>query len=120
MRVIARDLHCTAIRITGGDPDRLETTARHAAAAGLEVWLSPFPCEMTNEETLPYLADCAERAERLRCGDADIVLVTGCERALFARGCLPGDTFTDRVRVLADPDREAALQPVPDKVVQGP
>lgn len=57
MRVIARDLQCTAIRITGGEPDRLETTARHAAAAGLEVWFSPFPCEMTNEEMLPYLAD---------------------------------------------------------------
>ncbi|MET8610330.1 hypothetical protein [Streptomyces misionensis] len=116
MRIIAEDLHCTAIRITGGDPDRIETAARHAAAAGLEVWFSPFPCEMTDEQMLPYFADCAERAERLRHDGADVVLVTGCELSLFARGYLPGDTFDERIPVLAGPDREAALRPVPEKV----
>ncbi|MGW1786453.1 hypothetical protein ACWCQQ_46400 [Streptomyces sp. NPDC002143] len=116
MRVIAEDLYCTAIRITGGDPDRIEITARHAAAAGLEVWFSPFPCEMTDEQMLPYFADCAERAERLRRDGADVVLVTGCELSLFARGYLPGDTFNERIPVLAGPDREAALRPIPDKV----
>ncbi|MGI5286329.1 hypothetical protein ACQEVF_23725 [Nonomuraea polychroma] len=47
MRVIRDDLHCTAVRITGGDPDRLEIAARHAADAGLEVWYSPFTCGLT-------------------------------------------------------------------------
>ncbi|WP_428949976.1 hypothetical protein [Streptomyces sp. cg35] len=116
MRVITEDLHCTAIRITGGDLERIETTARHAAAAGLEVWFSPFPCEMTDEEMLPYFTDGAEWAERLRRDGADVVLVTGCELSLFARGYLPGDTFSDHVPVLAGPDREAALQPLPTKV----
>src|SRR5262249_52943001 len=40
--IIRDDLHCTAVRITGGDPDRLKAAATFAAAAGLEVWLSPF------------------------------------------------------------------------------
>jgi hypothetical protein len=39
MRIIKDDLHCTAVRITGGDPDRLEIAATHAAKAGLEVSL---------------------------------------------------------------------------------
>lgn len=116
MRVIAEDLHCTAVRITGGDPDRIETAARHAAAAGLEVWFSPFHCEMTNEEMLPHFVDCAERAERLRRDGAAVRLVTGCELSLFARGYLPGDTFSARVPVLAGPGREAALKDIPDKV----
>lgn len=116
MRVIAKDLHCTAVRITGGDPDRIETTARHAADAGLEVWFSPFPCELTNAEMLPLFTDCAERAERLRRDGAKVALVTGCELSLFARDYLPGDTFNERVPILAGPGREAALQGIPDKV----
>ncbi|SED95013.1 hypothetical protein SAMN04490357_6419 [Streptomyces misionensis] len=71
---------------------------------------------MTDEQMLPYFADCAERAERLRRDGADVVLVTGCELSLFARGYLPGDTFNERIPVLAGPDREAALRPLPDKV----
>ena len=34
MQIIREDLHCTAIRITGGDLDRLKLAATHAAAAG--------------------------------------------------------------------------------------
>ena len=40
----------------------------HAAEAGLEVWLSPFTCDLTRSELLDLLSDCAERAERLRRG----------------------------------------------------
>ncbi|KUJ41674.1 MULTISPECIES: hypothetical protein [Streptomyces] len=116
IQVVAEDLHCTAVRITGGDPDRIETTARYAAQAGLEVWFSPFPCELTNAEMLPLFADCAERAERLRRDGAEVVLVTGCELSIFARGYLPGDIFNERVPVLAGPGREAALRGIPDKV----
>src|SRR4051794_23452350 len=92
MRVIADELHCNAVRITGGDPERLSVAGRYAADAGLEVWFSPFPCEMTTEEMLPYFADCARRAEELRRGGADVVFVTGCEVSLFAAGFLPGET----------------------------
>jgi hypothetical protein len=52
MRIIHNDLHCTAVRLTGGDADRLEIAARHAAAAGLEVWYSPFTCDLTTDELL--------------------------------------------------------------------
>jgi hypothetical protein len=31
MGVIREDLHCNAVRVTGGDPDRLEVAAQHAA-----------------------------------------------------------------------------------------
>ena len=116
MRVVAEDLHCTAVRITGGDPDRIEATARYAAQAGLEVWFSPFPCELSNAEMLPLFTDCAERAERLRRDGAEVVLVTGCEISVFARGYLPGDTLNERIPVLAGPGREAALRGIPDKV----
>src|SRR5215470_19738827 len=66
MRIIHDDLHCNAVRITGGNVDRLEIAATHAAAAGLEVWLSPFTNDLTTDELVTVLADCAERAERLR------------------------------------------------------
>ena len=41
--VIADELHCDAVRISGCEPERLSIAARHAADAGLEVWFAPFP-----------------------------------------------------------------------------
>jgi hypothetical protein len=105
MRVIREDLHCTAVRVTGGDPDRLEIAARHAADAGLEVWFSPFTCDLTTDELLTFLSDCAERAERLRRQGAEVVLVTGAELTLFTKGFLPGDTLADRLALFAEPHR---------------
>ncbi len=118
MRVIADDLHCTTVRITGGDPERLTVAARYAAEAGLEVWFSPFPCELTEQELLPYFDDCADRAEALRRDGARVVFVTGCELSLFARGYLPGDTFNDRMETMraAPPVRAAALAAIPERV----
>ncbi|SHG26745.1 hypothetical protein [Streptoalloteichus hindustanus] len=104
MRVIAEDLHCDAVRITGGDPERLAVAARHAADAGLEVWFSPFPCELTAQELLPYFADCAERAQEV---GADVI-VTGCELSLFAAGFLPGNDSLARIRAVADETPEAS------------
>ncbi|MFF3665548.1 hypothetical protein [Microtetraspora malaysiensis] len=43
LRIIRDDLHCNAVRIMGGDPERMELAATHAADLGLEVWLSPYP-----------------------------------------------------------------------------
>jgi hypothetical protein len=102
MRIIAEDLHCTAVRITGGDPERLSVAAGYAAEARLEVWFSPFPCELTTEELLPFFADCAERAEQIRRTGAEVVFVTGCELTLFAHGFLDGaDTF-ERINTLTN------------------
>jgi hypothetical protein len=100
MRVIRDDLHCTAVRVVGGDPGRLELAAACAADLGLEVWFSPYPLELPAAEMLALFADCAERAERLRRRGAEVVFVTGAELSLMAPGFLPGDTLHERVRLL--------------------
>jgi hypothetical protein len=60
---------------------RLEIAARHAAEAGLEVWFAPFTCDLTAEEMLAVLADCAELS-------------------LVNAGFLPGATLADRLDLL--------------------
>lgn len=117
MQIIRTELHCDAVRVTGGDRDRLETAARHAADAGLEVWYSPFTNGLSKEELLDFLGDSAERAERLRRAGADVVFLTGSEISLFTTGFLPGDTFEERAAVLTDPQRlRAALPGLPARI----
>src|SRR5581483_11582484 len=89
MRVIAGELGCTAVRVSGGTPERLTVAAEAAAAEGLEVWFSPFWCDATTGQLAPFFAECADRAERVRRGGGAVVLVTGCELSLFAAGFLP-------------------------------
>src|SRR5215467_677110 len=100
MRIIARELHCTAVRISGGEPARLSIAGELAAAEGLEVWLAPFPCELTTDQLAPLFEDCADRAEHLRRSGASVVLVTGCELTLFGAGFLPGGTVYERIQRL--------------------
>jgi hypothetical protein len=109
MRVIRDDLQCNAVRVTGGDPDRLEIAARHAADAGLEVWFCPFTNGLTQDALLALLADCADRAEQLRRRGAEVVLLTGSELSLFTVGFLPGETLEERLALVADPLRVRAL-----------
>jgi hypothetical protein len=109
MRIIRNDLHCNAVRITGGDPDRLEIAAQHAADAGLEVWFCPFTNGLTQDALLDLLADCAARAERLRQRGAQVVLFTGSEVSLFTSGFLPGETLEERLALLTDPPRVRLL-----------
>jgi hypothetical protein len=118
LRIIAGDLHCNAVRITGGDPERLRIAATHAAAAGLEVWLSPFTTDLTGEELLELLAGCAEHAERLRRQGAEVVLLTGSELSITNRGIVPGETFEDRVALLtpSNPRLGRLLAAVPARV----
>lgn len=112
MRVIREDLHCTAVRITGGDPGRLKAAATRAAEAGLDVWLCPFTCDITTAELLAVIADCAEHAERLRREGAEVVLATGSEVSLFTDGFLPGATFGDRMPLLARPEALREVLPL--------
>jgi hypothetical protein len=111
MRIIRDDLHCNSVRITGGNVDRQEIAARHAVDVGLEVWWSPFTNDLTTDELLALLADCAERAERLRQARAEVVLLTGSELSLFMVGLLPGATLNDRLALLATPQRLRELMP---------
>ncbi|ASR37597.1 hypothetical protein BAY61_24220 [Prauserella marina] len=115
MRIIKNDLHCTAVRITGGDPHRIDVAARHAFSEGLEVWFSPFTNDLTTAELLDLLADCARRAERLRREGAEVVLVTGAELMLFTKGFLPGASLGERLSLLSEPGPElaAALRELP-------
>jgi hypothetical protein len=109
LAIIRDDLHCTAVQLIGGDPERLEQAGRIAADLGLEVWFSPYPLELTQGEILSLLADCAQRAERLRAGGAEVVFVAGVELSIMNREFTPGDTLDERlVRLLSDPARRPA------------
>jgi hypothetical protein len=103
LRIIRDDLHCTAVRVMGGDPERIELAASYAADLGLEVWFSPYPLELTTDEMLSLFADCAERAERLRQRGAEVVFVTGAELSLMNKGFLPGDSTDERIESLTRP-----------------
>jgi len=107
LTIIRDDLHCNAVQVIGGDPERMELAASYAAELGLEVWFSPYPLELTTDEMLSLFADCAERAERLRKGGAEVVFVTGVELSLMNHGFLPGDTGEERLGQLLSqpPDR---------------
>ncbi|MFD0023906.1 hypothetical protein [Streptomyces sp. NPDC058382] len=104
LRVIRDDLHCNAVRVMGGDPDRVELAAAYAADLGLEVWFSPYPLELSTDAMLSLFADCADRAERIRLRGAEVVFVTGAELSLMDRGFLPGDSTEERVASLRGPD----------------
>jgi hypothetical protein len=111
MRIIREDLHADAVRITGGVADRLEIAARHAAAAGLEVWYCPFTNDLSTEQLLEFVLDAAERAERIRLEGADIRFLTGSEISIMTIGLMPGATLTERAAVLTDPARVREVLP---------
>ena len=105
MQIIKNDLHCNAVRITGGDLDRLEVTAQLAAAAGLEVWYCPFTCDLTQDELLEFLTDSAARAEKIRKNGNEVVFVTGSEISLVTKGFFPGDNLTERLTLMKEPTK---------------
>jgi hypothetical protein len=117
MAVIADELHCDAVRVSGREPERLSTAARYAADAGLEVWFAPFPVDLPAERLLPFFADCARRAEAVRRTSAEVVFVTGCEISMFCGGFFPGDTFGHRIHTMAsDTQWWSALGQVSERV----
>ena len=107
LAIIRDDLHCNAVQIIGGDPERLAQAASSAAGLGLEVWFSPYPLELSSAEILTLFADCAERAERLRKKGAEVVFVTGVELSVMNRGFMHGDSVDERLGLLLSqpPDR---------------
>lgn len=103
MEIIARDLHCTAVRITGRDPQRIALAAEYALSEGLEVWFAPFPCNLTADELIPFFAEHARCAETLRQQSSPVVFVTGCEMSLFNSGFIPGAHYVERIQTLMNP-----------------
>ncbi|MCX7522717.1 hypothetical protein OSC27_10555 [Microbacterium sp. STN6] len=102
MTTISEELHCDAVRVSGGDAERVAMAAGVAAEAGLEVWYSPFPCELEPEALLDHLADAARRAEQVRrhAPAVEVIFVAGCEISLFNRGYLAGDDLLSRLDAL--------------------
>jgi hypothetical protein len=105
MHIIKNDLYCNAVRITGGDADRLETAAKLAAAEGLEVWYCPFTCGLKLDELKKFLVDAAERAELLRNSGAEVVFITGSEISLFNNGIFNEVTLSNRFDLIKNPTK---------------
>ena len=103
MHIIKNDLHCNAVRITGGDANRLETVAKLAAGEGLEVWYCPFTCGLMIDELARFLIDAAERAERIRSSGADVVFITGSEISLINKGFFKEETLAERLALITNP-----------------
>ncbi len=103
MEIIARDLHCNAVRISGFDVERLRLASEQALKQGMEVWLSPNDADATEAELLPYLAECARAAETLRQQSPHIVFVVGTELTLFMRGIIDNRPSMERLSSLMKP-----------------
>lgn len=104
MRIIADDLHCQVVRISGRDLERLSVAGRQAAAAGLEVWFAPFPVDLDQEQMLAVFAEAAELAESLRRSGAEVVFVAGCEVSAFGKGFIEGEGYYDRLTAMGAAD----------------
>ena len=101
LQIIAENLGCTHIRITGSEPTRIESAARLAISTGMDVWFSPFPCNLTTEDLISYLLTCAIRAEKVRQVSHNTIFVVGCEISLFNSGFLPGNHLLERSQAFA-------------------
>lgn len=118
LRIIRDELHCDAVRITGGVQDRLELAARFAAAAGLEVWYCPFTNGLDRDGLMAFVLDGAERAERLRCSGASVVYLAGSEISMFTDGFLPGRDLAERMALFTDPVRMREAVPAARALVR--
>jgi hypothetical protein len=105
IEIIKIGLHCNAIRISGQSIERLVLTAKYAIEQGLEIWFSPSLPDASEQETLVYLAECAQAVEQCRQQTANIVFVVGVELTTFMKGLLEGETPLDRLGTLMNPWR---------------
>lgn len=101
--IIKNDLHCTAMRLCGQDIGRLREAAAYALGQGLAVWFSPLLVEATQEETLAYLAECADVAEALRHLSPNLVFIVGGELTFYMKGLLKGEDSYARIRSFISP-----------------
>jgi hypothetical protein len=118
MEVIAGDLRCNAVRITGRDPARIALAAEYALAEGMTVWFAPFPTNMSAEELIPYFTACAQAAETLRQPPSHVVLVLGCEMSLFNSGFVPGANLQERMQAMMNPALLAGHSTSPEELEQ--
>ncbi|GAA2604533.1 hypothetical protein Adu01nite_36050 [Paractinoplanes durhamensis] len=101
LTIIRDDLHCTAVQIVGGDPERLEAVARIATGLGLEVWFTPYPLDLSLPEIHELLVECARRAATI---PGEVVFVAGAELTIMNRGFIDGDRLPQRLaHLFGDP-----------------
>lgn len=105
MQVIATELHCTAVRITGQDIARLKMAADIAARHGLDIWLSPSLHDADEQSALNKIIDAANVCEELQKHGVQVILVIGCELSIFMAGFIPGCNTLERLTMLSDPSR---------------
>ncbi len=103
--IIKNDLHCTAIRISGQDIDRLRFATQCALQNGLEVWFSPAFINAAPAEMLTYFRDCAKAVEELRAQWPQVVFVAGTELTFFMKDLVLGDTPAERMQSFMKPWR---------------
>ncbi|MET3425408.1 hypothetical protein BJ973_004620 [Actinoplanes tereljensis] len=108
LAIIRDDLHCTAVQIVGGDPERLEAVARIATGLGLEVWFTPYPLDLAPDQIEALFLECARRAARVQ---GQVVFVAGVELSIMNRGFIDGDRLEQRLEHLfGDAQRIAEAQ----------
>lgn len=108
LAIIRDDLHCTAVQLVGGDPERLEATARIAVGLGLEVWFTPYPLDLEIAEIRDLFLECARRAATV---PGEVVFVAGAELSLMNRGFVDGERIEQRLAtVFADPRHLAEIR----------
>jgi hypothetical protein len=105
---VANGLHANAVRVTGGDVERIATAARIAASLGLHAWLTPMLPNADAAATLRAVEAVARTGTALLAAGHRCTVVVGCELSVFARGILPGATHGERLELLLDPGRLAA------------
>ena len=99
LEIIAKDLHCNAVRICGRSLDRLMIAAEFATQQGLEVWLSPELWDKSPEMTLKYVTKAATAAEKLRQRYPErLVFSVGSELTLFMQGIVEDSNVVARIK----------------------
>jgi hypothetical protein len=105
---IGTGLHANAVRVTGGDVERIRIAARIAVRTGLEPWLTPLLPNADAATTLRAVGAVAGVGQELLEAGHLCTLIVGCELSVFMRGILPGATHGERFGLLVDPARLAA------------
>jgi hypothetical protein len=106
LAIIANDLRCNAVGISGKDIERVLLTAEAAITHGLEAWLNPSDwSDKPPAATLAYIMEAARAAQPLHeRHPGKVVLSIGSEFTLFMQGIIPGRTLRQRAMTVRKTD----------------